>query len=138
MYIPEFLEGFRRILEHPSPPLALSYDGPGRYARAFRQIDINKNGDLSQSEFVAGLQSIKFPGQRWQWKKLFFTLDDDQDGEIGIGEFSNWEAPECRKKTATTSMLGGARSRDRRRDPRRFRPNEVGASRTVALAVEEA
>lgn len=79
------------------------------YARAFRQIDINKNGDLSQSEFVAGLQSIKFPGQRWQWKKLFFTLDDDQDGEIGIGEFSNWEAPECRKKTATTSMLGGAR-----------------------------
>jgi hypothetical protein len=68
--------------------------GPGgSYLRAFRKIDTNRNGSLSQSEFVTGMQIIKYPGTRGQWKKLFFELDDDRDGEVKLGEFSNWEAP---------------------------------------------
>jgi Ca2+-binding EF-hand superfamily protein len=68
--------------------------GPGgSYLRAFRKIDTNRNANLSQSEFVQGMQMIKYPGTRSQWKKLFFELDDDEDGSVKLGEFSNWEAP---------------------------------------------
>lgn len=63
------------------------------YSRAFKKIDVNRNGDLSQTEFVQGMQMVKYPGTRSDWKKLFFELDDDQDGSVRIGEFSNWQAP---------------------------------------------
>jgi hypothetical protein len=83
---PEFFWAFlRQFFPDRSPG--------GSYLRAFKRIDINRNGNLSQTEFVQGMQMIKYPGTRSQWKRLFFDLDDDGDGEVKLGEFSNWEAP---------------------------------------------
>jgi Ca2+-binding EF-hand superfamily protein len=101
---PEFFWAFLRQFFPDSHP-------GGSYLRAFRKIDTNRNADLSQSEFVTGMQMIKYPGTRTQWKKLFFELDDDRDGSVRLGEFSNWEAPGSISKNdrENEALLAGKR-----------------------------
>jgi hypothetical protein len=60
--------------------------------RGFKAIDGNRNNSVTKTEFFSGLQGLGYPGDNAQWKKLFFSLDKNGSGALGLGEFSNWQA----------------------------------------------
>jgi Ca2+-binding EF-hand superfamily protein len=62
------------------------------FKRGFNAIDFNRSQSVSQTEFYSGLERLGYPGTKAEWKKLFFSMDIDGDGILGLGEFSNWQA----------------------------------------------
>ncbi|KFO77765.1 Calcyphosin-2, partial [Cuculus canorus] len=71
--------------------------GLGKY---FRQVDKNRNGSLSQTDFKEALKVFRLEIPERDFETLWLTLDDSKNDKVDYGEFTRaifGEMNECRK-----------------------------------------
>merc|ERR1712054_469203 len=62
-------------------------DGPGELDRLFREFDRNRDGDISEREFLRAMDKLRLDVTDKEAKRLMRRFDVNNDGRISYREF---------------------------------------------------